>query len=114
MTNVDKVKHHLDTTSKMLIARGNGDEVLEDAILDELDEIWNTLSEDELCAVRLLEILAASKEEMKFFDIKIQEYENGLTVLRSEKYYLEEKIKLWEIELASLGVTYDNTLREAK
>lgn len=114
MTNVNKVKHYLDTTSKMLIARGNGDEVLEDAILDELDEIWNTLSEDEICKVRLLEILAASKEEMKFFDIKIQEYENGLTVLKNERYYLEEKIKLWEIELANLGKRNDDTPEGAK
>ena len=114
MTNVNKVEHYLDTTSKMLIARGNGDEVLEDAILDELDVIWGALSEDELCAVRLLEILAAAKEEMKFFDIKIQEYENGLIELRSERYYLEEKIKLWEIELANLGKRNDDTPEGAK
>ena len=103
MTDVNKVKHYLNTTSKMLTARSKGDEVLEDTILDELDVIWNTLSEDEICAVRLLEILAAAKEEMQFFDRKIEEYGSGLTVLKNEKYYLGEKIKLWEAELASLG-----------
>jgi hypothetical protein len=41
------VKQYLNTLSKMLVARGNKDEHMENALLDELDVIWYSLTDEE-------------------------------------------------------------------
>jgi hypothetical protein len=43
MIDANKVKHYLTTLFEMFTARNNEDEVLETALLDELDVIWNSL-----------------------------------------------------------------------